>query len=559
VADFTRNSFQPLKHFSQVLMQQGRVQLDADWNEQGAILLHYVRRLVAEAFPQGFGHGFGLSPLATQTAVTDDFAIGAGSYFVGGLLCELEGTPTAVLQTSVDNDRRRIKVAAWTLDGVPFTVGQYVEITNTATSPPVPLGTAKIVALDYSTTTLTLDRDVVPPANATLIARRVVTFRSQPDPTEQLRLPSGDPAPLPTGKSQVYLDVWERIITPLEDDSIREVALDGADTAVRKRVVWQVRTAPYLLEAVRAPNPSTGGGQNVAGGGATLTNGGQDNGPVACMMPQALEKLHRPLPAGLLRARTEPSQVSTDPCTISPESHFRGAQNQLYRVEIHTGSGNDAAPPTFKWSRENDSVKFAIAGPPSGGGGVATVTLADLGRDERFGLALGDWVEIRDDRMVLTNTVMPLLQVQSVDRMRSTVTLAGNVPAGIDLSMHPVLHRWDQKATDPAEGGSDLAADGTVPIAAGTWITLEDGVQVQFPAVDGVWFRPGDYWQIAARVTIGDVLWPNESGRDANGNTIVNPIAQPPHGVQHYYAPLGVLTVDGGNAPHFNRCAAVAS
>ena len=33
-ADFTRDTFTPLKHFSRVLMQQGRVQLDADWNEQ---------------------------------------------------------------------------------------------------------------------------------------------------------------------------------------------------------------------------------------------------------------------------------------------------------------------------------------------------------------------------------------------------------------------------------------------------------------------------------------------------------------------------------------------
>jgi hypothetical protein len=30
--DFTRNTFVPSKSFSRVLMQQGRVQLDADWN-----------------------------------------------------------------------------------------------------------------------------------------------------------------------------------------------------------------------------------------------------------------------------------------------------------------------------------------------------------------------------------------------------------------------------------------------------------------------------------------------------------------------------------------------
>ena len=46
-ADLTRDSFDPAKYFSRVLMQQGRVQLDADWNEQASILLHLIRRLAA--------------------------------------------------------------------------------------------------------------------------------------------------------------------------------------------------------------------------------------------------------------------------------------------------------------------------------------------------------------------------------------------------------------------------------------------------------------------------------------------------------------------------------
>ncbi len=32
--DFTRDTFESEKHFRQALMQQGRVMLDADWNEQ---------------------------------------------------------------------------------------------------------------------------------------------------------------------------------------------------------------------------------------------------------------------------------------------------------------------------------------------------------------------------------------------------------------------------------------------------------------------------------------------------------------------------------------------
>ena len=47
-ADFTRNTFHAFRHFTRVLMQQGRVLLDADWNEQAAILLRYLRSMAAD-------------------------------------------------------------------------------------------------------------------------------------------------------------------------------------------------------------------------------------------------------------------------------------------------------------------------------------------------------------------------------------------------------------------------------------------------------------------------------------------------------------------------------
>jgi len=41
--DFTRSTFRPEKRFTGVRMQQGRVQLDADWNEQLDILARAER------------------------------------------------------------------------------------------------------------------------------------------------------------------------------------------------------------------------------------------------------------------------------------------------------------------------------------------------------------------------------------------------------------------------------------------------------------------------------------------------------------------------------------
>ncbi len=38
--DFTKNTYARRKHYAGVLMQQGRVELDADWNEQNDIVAH---------------------------------------------------------------------------------------------------------------------------------------------------------------------------------------------------------------------------------------------------------------------------------------------------------------------------------------------------------------------------------------------------------------------------------------------------------------------------------------------------------------------------------------
>src|SRR5438132_1710646 len=92
--DFTRDTFNPEKHFSRVLMQQGRVQLDADWNEQTSILLHYLQALAADligphggpAKPDGTsGDGFKIGGIDDT-----NFSIGEGHYYVQGILCENE-------------------------------------------------------------------------------------------------------------------------------------------------------------------------------------------------------------------------------------------------------------------------------------------------------------------------------------------------------------------------------------------------------------------------------------------------------------------------------------
>ena len=58
------------------------------------------------------------------------------------------------------------------------------------------------------------------------------------------------PPPLPAaGDAVVYLDVWEREVTYVEDPALLDVALGGADTATRRQTVWQVRVDSVDLGA----------------------------------------------------------------------------------------------------------------------------------------------------------------------------------------------------------------------------------------------------------------------------------------------------------------------
>lgn len=466
-ADLTRNTFDRRKQFTRVLQQQGRVQLDSDWNEQVAILLHYMQTLAADIIgpyggPEdnlGFEISFNPAPLSEEEQKTlseeerrmledlkdGDFTIGKGRYYVDGVLCENES---------------------------------------------------------------------------------YVTYTDQPYLHGLERL--GDERQL------VYLDVWEHHVTAIEDPGIREVALGGPDTATRAKVVWQVRV----------DNGQVKGGTRLP----------LDRDSIWASWRETWVKRWQPANRGMLKAKgREDTDEDADPCIISPEARYRGAENQLYRVEIHTGgeiaqdNGSDedirrettdyeresetnaGSVPTFKWSRDNGSVTFPIRDLDG-----SVVTVESLGRDDQLSLKVGDLVEIIDDDYILQGRAEPLLRVEEVDATTMRVTLDGQPPSDVGRhpTKHPLLRRWDH-------GSSSYD---TIPLREDTWLTLEDGIQICFESVQQPQeedaqpepheYRTGDYWLIPARTATGDVEWPGDVGE---------PEAQPPHGIDHHYAPLAII------------------
>jgi hypothetical protein len=524
--DFTRNTFDPFKHFTRVLMQQGRVQLDADWNEQNAILLRYLRALAADLIGQHGGPaadlGFGIPPAAVPNLV-NDFIIGEGRYYVDGILCEANATYVPVIvplppQPALNDNQ--LALATLFADGRDFEKDQYIELSFVLKGVIKPQLVAKIQLADPVHRTLTLDQSMskFQTSNTVVLVRRVITYMTQPD------FPAAAGSPV---SGLAYLDVWERHITYVEDDSIREVALEGPDTATRARLVWQVK----------------------------VTEGAACNVDLAARF--------QPGNRGRLKVMAKPRVTPSDPCALPPDARYRGADNQLYRVEIHRGfsSSVPVLNPTFKWSRENGSVVFPIvsmATNAGSGSGTTDVVLETLGRDDRFGLTEGDWVEVQDDDYVLLNSAGPLLQVQAIDRTGLRVTLNGVAGSKAGKGKHPLLRRWDQKAGDPAEGGLQLDSDNAALIVEdsdGNWLSLENGIQIQFQPPDSAkpnQYRTGDYWLIPARSATGDVEWPVEM--DTSNNPAQVPVAKPPEGITHRYAPLAVIAVDSSGAVTATGC-----
>jgi len=243
--DFTRSTFRDKKHYSSVRMQQGRVALDADWNEQVDINQRILETGTKDIIGpsgvpinnEGVGDGFKIIPDIS------DLKIKSGCIYVDGILCEN------------------------------------------------------------------------PDDNLSI--------------TKQKDLPDNN-LNIAVGKYLAYLDVWPRHLTAIEDPEIREVALGGPDTATRTKTVWQVK----LLQL-------------------------KDTLGLNCIsVLQQKEWTDLSVDSGLMSAFTKTPTPDKNPCIISPTSGYRRLENQLYRVEIHKKGKSGEA--TFKWSRDNGSMVFAI-------------------------------------------------------------------------------------------------------------------------------------------------------------------------------------------------------
>ena len=316
----------------------------------------------------------------------------------------------------------------------------------------------------------------------------------------------------------------------LDDPCLREPALGQADTTARRQTVWRVIAEPVVNPTpVPVPSPVAPGSiapvanPSILSRAAVVTTGAPaapDLAPVDCCV-----QMYQPvlLPAaGKLGAQTTGGSSDCS-CEPTPSAGYRGLDNQLYRIEIHTG-GTEATA-TFKWSRENGSVVSAVVD-ISG----ADVSVDTLGPDANLGFQPGQWVELSDDSYLFgpsPNQPGELFQIKSISQEHRTITMMTPV-AQIDTARNARLRRWEQFGTSATNHG--------VPLTPGVWIDLENGIQVQF--APGA-FQSGDYWLIPARTATGQIEWPPCGGDGA--------FFQEPHRTIVHRAPLACAHFDTRN------------
>lgn len=387
--DFTRFTHKSQNHFNRVYKQQGRAELDADFNEYVDLATDLNRTEAIDIVGQAGvpkGDSFEVDVVNANT----DLLIHKGHMYVEGILCLLE------------ND---------------------------------------------------------------------VHYKTQPGDLPQPSLTSAL-----NRKDLVYLHVMERHITWVENDSLLEPALQGADTCTRVQTIAQVRV------------------QTGIAGNSTC---------------RSVPNWPPPASGGRLTSDTKSVGSAPNPCVLPESGGFRGTENRLYRVEVHTGGSLASA--TFKWSRDNGAVLV----PVEFIGETHRVKAKTLGRDQVLGLKKGDWVELASDTTDRTPSSGTLAQI--IDITSDLIVQLSKDVSSHNGQTHPKLRRWDQ-------------ASDQVSMANGATLDLEDGITVKF---SGSNFQPGDAWMFTARI----------------GSDLEKLVAAPPSSILHHYAALAIITwgPDPGN------------
>jgi hypothetical protein len=575
-ADISRSTFDPRKHYAGVLMQQGRVQLDADWNEQQDIVRHRLRAetrdLVGDAGAPLHDAGFGIALHEESTRVT----IESGRYYVGGLLCEndrrifWDRQPyfDAVEETDhegviahlyyldawerhvtavEDPDLREVALGGpdtttriqtvWQVRRMRITKRSFVEDPAALRRREHELY-ERLEALEEAVgdrraleAILTDVREIVEIV-ATSAHRRPTRLQEQLERRiHELSEELEDVKETPPDLEELERLVRELIETSRPSEmqaehlrrKIRELDRIVDEHVARHAVVRALRK--LLTEAAQLTLREFDGYEGHIRAMVEELGEAHEFRRRAFEMLDMLRDYQRELegaPVDLSRSdeieefealRRRRSGTLAARTYANGESGYNGIDNRLYRVEIHDSSESGQA--TFKWSRENGSVVARVLEFQD-----ADVLVEPPAGDGMALFPVNAFVEISDTRADLAGAPGEIVQITASDADLGRLTLGKTVAARPTDDRVVTVRRWE-----------DTSGDGLRHVEEGTWFALEDGIEVVFSRGP---YATGDYWLIPARVATGAIGWAvDDDGLPEH----IEPI-----GIRHRYAPLAVVT-----------------
>jgi Family of unknown function (DUF6519) len=487
--DSSRFTFDPWRDFLGVVMQQGRPQLDSDWNEWLAELARRIQggtldTLGRAGYPAAQPYAF-LIKTSQDAQKNNHITIGAGRMYVDGLIAENHGVLTSAKWDPA--------LAEWSCAPAISNPQE-----NPQQNPPE-------VDVDY-----TLQPHL---PNATI---------------------SGN------GPFLVYLDVWLRAVTFLECPDLVEKAL-AVDTTGRLQTIWQVKLLDIsnVSGTVTCSTPDASipvWNSLITPTGARLSTNHvpTPSTNVCCLAPNTgYTGLENQLYRVQIHQSGVPVSNTSGPVTL-PVAEPGTATFKWSRNNASVATSVTAIGPPI-------TVNSTASSP---------LTVASTGKDSVLRFSANDWVEITDDWLELNGSPGDLHVVTDVNDAAQTITVVPPVASGkfdpTNASRHTRLIRWDQPykpngqvlQSDNKTVWVDLGASGStgdIPVPPpNTALILEDGITVQFnlDPNGSQSFQSGDFWCFAARATDGTVETLTQAA---------------PLGIHHHYARLAIVTF--GSAP----------
>lgn len=458
--DFSRNSYEEGSNYTGVLMQQGRLFLDADWNEQHAITLNYVRSLAADVI--GWHGGPNVAP---------------------GFGIKYTGNETGAFRVAIDANQN-ITVTG----GRYYIDGWLVDWPNSEKRYP-----AEVLNKDSG-----------------------LTFRL------------------------VFVELHQRHAPAINYASLRDPALFGLDTCERSQLVVRFLVLLLSAEDARKKLPATDEGLRL------LFKEIAD----PLLDPRPLDGKAETLPLLSAEAPGDWQEEQEEHCNNDgSDVGYVGLENQLYRVEIHSRGENGRTfwdgsfnvdnnrnkAFTIKWSRDNGSVVYPATL------NTGFVALKTKWKDDSRAIHVGNFIEVLQEDAE-TGDLVKVTDVRFVNGRTEIVFDPEKIEVPHPEIKDVLVRRWDHSGDSAdfpvlTKGGILIravappnGADETVSVK----IPLEDNLYVTLVLPSGAKFRAGDYWQIPARASIANIIWPkNDDG---------TPRVVPARYAERHYAPLALFS-----------------